>query len=214
MKHFKSVLLALLVLSLLSPACLKGDSKIKINNPDSPKGDILIVIADKDFRDEEVAVPVKVFNSAGYSVTIASPTKGKCVGMLGGKVESNLAIKDIKPENFGAVSVAGGIGSKKMLWDSKELQSAVKDFYKSGKTVGAICLSPVVLARAGLLKDKNSTVYGMEKAVSELKSHEAEYTGGKVEKSGRIVTARGPEFSKTYAQELLKVIKSVEKSSE
>ena len=47
---------------------------------------ILMVIAQQDFRDEELFEPKEVFEGAGASVFVAAPRKETATGMLGGKV--------------------------------------------------------------------------------------------------------------------------------
>ena len=62
----------------------------------------------------------------------------------------------------------------------------------------AICLAPVTLANAGLLK--NIKVTGYNAAGKYLSSKGAIYTGKSVEISDKIITACDPEASKEFAQ--------------
>ena len=130
---------------------------------------ILMVIAQQDFRDEELFKPKEVFEGAGASVFVAAPRNETATGMRGGKVQPDFAISDVNASEFDAVVVVGGSGSPKYLWDDTQLRNLVKDAYADGKVVAAICLSPVVLARAGILKGKSATVFPSSDAVAELK---------------------------------------------
>jgi len=88
--------------------------------------------------------------------------------MLGGEVQPDFAISDVNASEFDAVVVVGGSGSPKYLWDDTQLRNLVRDAYADGKVVAAICLSPVVLARAGILTGKSATVFPSTDAVAEL----------------------------------------------
>jgi len=66
----------------------------------------------------------------------------------------------------------------------------------------AIGLSPVVLAKAGILKGIKATVYPDDKAIDELKKNGAGYKNKDVITSGSIITARNPESAKKFAEEI------------
>lgn len=170
------------------------------------KGKILMVIAPKDFRDEELFEPMNIFENHGYKVDVASTRKGECVGMLGHKIYVNLTIDEVNPNDYVALVIPGGIGSKEYLWNNKKLLELVREFYEENKTVAAICLSPVVLAEAGILKGKKATVFPDKEAIEELKKYGAIYVDKGVVRDGKIVTAKSPEYARLFGLEVLKTI--------
>ncbi|MEW6574430.1 MAG: DJ-1/PfpI/YhbO family deglycase/protease [Bacillota bacterium] len=161
---------------------------------------VLLVVAPRDFRDEEFSVPRRVFEEQGAQITVASSVKGTATGMLGGAVEADVVFSEVRPADFSAVVLAGGTGSKEYLWDDKELRRVVQGTYQEGKVVSAICLSPVVLARAGCLKGKEATVWPDPAAVRELKTAGAKYVDRSVVVSGSVATARDPQSAEAFAQ--------------
>lgn len=87
------------------------------------------------------------------------------------------------------------------LWDDKELRRVVREAYRQNKVVAAVCLSPVVLARAGCLDGKKeATVYPDPSAVRELKTAGARYVVRSVVVSGNVVTARDPQSAEAFAR--------------
>jgi len=67
--------------------------------------------------------------------------------------------------NYNAIVFVGGPGTP-LLRNIVILQKIAKDAVASGKILGAICWSPTILAKAGLLKGKNATVwYGPESRI-------------------------------------------------
>lgn len=167
---------------------------------------VLLVVAPRDFRDEEFFVPRRIFEEKGAVVTVASNKKGTATGMLGGTVEPDAVFSEVRPADYDAVVIAGGAGSKVYLWDYKELRRIVREAYGQGKIVAAICLSPVVLARAGCLKGKEAAVFPDPAAVRELKAAGVKYVDRGVVTAGSIVTARDPQSAEEFARAVARLL--------
>lgn len=163
----------------------------------------VLVIAEKDFRDEEYFHPKRILEEAGVEVVTASTTTTEVSGKLGAKVEPDLLISQIEPEAYDGLIFVGGGGSEQYFNDPSA-HTLAKNFITTGKVLAAICIAPVILARAGLLSGKRATVYidGAE----ELKKSGAVYTGKAVETDGRIVTGNGPEAAGDFGRELVRLI--------
>ncbi len=121
--------------------------KLKMMYMSSKK--VLMIIAPKNFRDEEFIEPKNILEKANVEVKVASTIKGKAKGMLGVNVDVETTVDEVNPAEYDAVVVVGGSGSQTYLWDNKKVQEIVKKAESLGKVVAAICISPVVLARAG-----------------------------------------------------------------
>jgi protease I len=167
---------------------------------------ILMVIAPEDFRDEELFTPKAIFEAEGATVTIASTRLGPARGMLGGSASPDLLIADARADDYDAIVVVGGMGSPTYLWPNEALHRLLQEADARGKIIGAICLSPAVLARAGLLRGRRATVYVTEASLSELHRGGARYQEVDVVTDGRIITASGPqaaaEFGRAISAEL------------
>jgi len=92
-----------------------------------------MVIAPKNFRDEELNHPKEIFEKEGAKVTIACKQMGKSSGMLGATATPNILIKDARANDYDAVVVIGGMGSPEHLWDDTQLHRLLQDADKSGK---------------------------------------------------------------------------------
>ena len=164
---------------------------------------VALVIAAKTFRDEEYQVPKNILERAGFEVITASTTLGLAEGKLGLKVHPNILLPELAGKALDALIFVGGSGSSQYFED-KTAHELAWNFYNQGKIVGAICIAPVILANAGLLKDKKATVFpdGIEK----LQTGGAVYTGNIVEVDGRIITGCGPEAAEKFGSELLRLL--------
>ena len=160
---------------------------------------VVIAVAPERFRDEELAGPVAALKNAGIAFDIASIRAGPCTGMLGAKVYASVAFGDVDPKNYDGLVVVGGSGSEDFLWENTALVRLAIYFYETNRVVSAICLAPVVLARAGILKGKKATVYESQQSVFEMKKGKALLQPQPIVKDGRIITANGPEAAKDFA---------------
>ena len=114
---------------------------------------VALVIAEKVFRDEEYQVPKKILLEKGIEVVTASTTTGWAEGKLGARVKPDLQINELKTEELDALVFVGGGGAAQYFDDPLAHQLA-RQMEEQGKVVAAICIAPVILARAGLLQGK------------------------------------------------------------
>jgi protease I len=167
---------------------------------------LVCAIAPDKFRDEELLIPLHIFADAGIETVIASTRAGTCEGMLGASVEASVPFTAISPEDYDGIVIAGGIGSQDHLWGDNNLIALVRSFSSAGKVVAAICLSPVVLARAGVLSGKKATVFHSPGSTIELKRGGAALVDGDVVTDGMVVTANGPSASETFAKAVIDLL--------
>lgn len=160
---------------------------------------VVMIIAEKDFRDEELLEPESMLSDQGAIVTIASTTKDTVKGMLGAEVHPDMLVSEIKSEEWDAVVFVGGIGASQ-YWDDSTAHAIAKGALDAGKVLGAICIAPVTLANAGLLQGKKATCWKSEG--DKLKAKGAEYTGADVERDGKIITASGPQAAINFGLKL------------
>jgi protease I len=85
----------------------------------------------------------------------------------------------------------------------------VKNFHESRKIVAAICLSPVVLARAGILKGKKATYFESPDSFREIKGGGAVLVNKPVVVDGYIITANGSSAAQEFADAILKKITEI-----
>lgn len=67
----------------------------------------------------------------------------------------------------------------------------------------------MILARTGLLKGKESTVFKSQDTLHELKMHGAVYLDKDVVVSGRIVTGRDPKSADAFGKAVLETLEKL-----
>jgi len=167
---------------------------------------ILIAVAPEKFRDEELTVPLAAFRKAGIAADIASTRCGSCTGMMGAKTTATLTFDEVDPGQYGGLVIIGGSGSQTHLWKNGRLVQLVKNFHDSGKVVASICLAPVVLARAGILKGKKATCFESPDSLREMKGGGAVLVSKPVVVDGTVITANGPSAAQEFADSILRKI--------
>lgn len=190
---------------LASLACGSGSSSLDETHTEVTAADnkVLFVIANKDFRDEELTTPRKILEDAGFEAAIASTDTSAAKGMLGLKVKPDILIADAAAADYKALIIVGGAGSK-VLWNNENLIGLARKFSKQDKVLGAICLAPIVLANAGLLTGVDATCFsGVSK---DLEEGGANYVDRDVVVSGKIVTAAGPAAAEGFGKKLLALL--------
>lgn len=156
-----------------------------------------MIIAPKNFRDEELFDTKEELESSGNSVAIASTKTDTATGMLGGTIKPDMTIDDVNVDDYDAVVFVGGSGSS-TYFNNQRAHDIARDAYDKGKIIGAICIAPSTIANAGLLKGKRATSFPSEER--NLRSKGANYTGKPVEKDGKIITADGPRSARNFGR--------------
>jgi protease I len=165
-----------------------------------------MVIAQKNFRDEELLIPKEILENAGHKVKIASLNRGSATGMLGAKVEAEFGVHEVNSDFFDAIVIVGGSGSPTLL-ESNDVIKLVRESAEKGKVIGAICLGPMVLAKAGVLVDKQATVFKTKEAIDLLKKNGAVYKEQPLVVDGKIITANGPAVADIFGKKIAEMLK-------
>lgn len=202
MKIFRTTSLLVILFSALSVFSADDSSVRGIS-----KKRILMVIAPKNFRDEELFVPKRIFTLAGYKVVVASIKLSKAKGMLGGIVRPNILLKNVKLADYAAIVFVGGSGST-VYYDNSLARNIAVETVKKGKVLGGICLAPGIFAKAGILKGRHSTAF--KTACPLLRSKGAKCSGAKLARDKKIVTASGPDVADQFADLILKTLRKSE----
>ena len=208
----RKLLLLIFVLILLF-ACtneghVKRDPEGEVENG-GEEVKVLVVIAQDQFRDEEALEPINIFKEAGYEVTVASTSADTAKGMLGAELEPDITLDQVNPDDYDMLSITGGMGSPQYLWDNEKLHAIVRSFNDNEKVFGAICLSPVVLVKTGILDGKEATCYVTDDVKNEFENKDVTLKDDNVfVTDGRIITGNGPHAAGEYANKIIEIYKS------
>lgn len=168
-----------------------------------------MIIAFKDFKDEEYFIPQEIFDNAGARVKVASNELGVAQGAEGGEVNVDINSSDLNVSEFDAIVFIGGPGTPKNL-DNQDSYRIAKDAIAQNKLLCAICIAPAILAKASVLKNKKATVWTSalnKDAQKVLEGNGAIYQKDSIVQDGKIITADGPSVAKEFAEKILDALK-------
>ncbi|MEN9361977.1 MAG: hypothetical protein RL095_3512 [Verrucomicrobiota bacterium] len=158
-----------------------------------------LLLAD-GFEELETVAPLTILRRAGVKVDILSLSgSNTATGVRGLVLASDKAFAAASAQDYGVVVLPGGLPGAHHLRDSEELISFLQKLAPDA-VIAAICAAPIVLERAGLIRDRQVTCFPAKEP--ELGS--ARVTGARVERDGRIVTAKGAGVSIEFAFEILR----------
>jgi protease I len=163
----------------------------------------LFIIAAKDFQEQEFSRPFSVLSKDRVAITVASTVSGSAVGTDGAKARVDIQLADARVDDYDAIVFIGGPGASQYV-DDPLAHTVAQDAIKKKKLVAAICMGPLILAKAGVLKGKKATVFPT--LADKLKAEGVKYTGKPVERDGRIITADGPDSAAAFGMEILKAL--------
>lgn len=164
---------------------------------------IVMVIAPAEFKDVEYKTPRKIFENSGAVVDVASITTDEVKGVDGMVVYPDLLITDINVMDYDAIVLVGGPGAM-AYFDYEPLFAILNEMNEEGKVIGAICIAPEILARAGILEGRRATV--SKGSIGIIRALGARYWGQSVVRDGNIVTGIGPWASKSFAYSVVKAL--------
>lgn len=168
----------------------------------------IFIIAQNNFREEELFDTKKTLEEKGHTCEIASKTKGTCTGTPNGKtIQAIKSIEELKAEDYDAIIFTGGAGAIKYQNDPA-VHKIIKEANEKNKIIAAICIAPTILANTGILKGKKTTAWdaGDGKTIKQIEEKGAKYTGKDVETDGNIITANGPDASKKFGKKIAEKI--------
>jgi len=175
----------------------------------------LLFIAVPNFQEMEL---FETKNALGpdFQVQVASNTMSAINGIEGSEVVPNMFIANAVPTDFDGIVIIGGGGMFDVLYNdattTQHIVAQVKAFNTAGKLVAAICISPIVLAKAGIISGKKVTCWDDGKGTqkTELETAGATFTNESVTIDKNIITANGPPAAPEFGEAIKKYFEGEE----
>ncbi|MCA9497467.1 MAG: DJ-1/PfpI family protein, partial [Nanoarchaeota archaeon] len=167
---------------------------------------ILMLIAPNNFRDEEYFKPKRILETEGFQVYTASRGVMEARSKLGNLVKIDIDIYNVNLNNFDVLVLVGGNGC--LIYEKDQfILNLIRTAFSTGKIIASICISPRILGASGILKGKKITMWNEDGSQDRfIHSWGAEFTDADVEIDDKLITAKGPEFSKEFGMEIAEVI--------
>jgi len=168
---------------------------------------VLLVIAHKGFQPMEYFVTREVLEAAGIEVKTASDGVDTAFSSItADKAAIYVTLDDVVVDNFSGVFFIGGPGAWEFL-NNKKSYHIIREATEKCQAWGAICISPRILAAAGVLKGRRVTGWNDDSELEEILSDaKAEYVHEPVVVDGNLITADGPTAAGEFGQAIVELL--------
>ena len=167
---------------------------------------VLLIIAFQGFQPLEYEEPKKILQKAGVEVITGSDQTGTALSAIDKPVQVDIILDDVKIEDYDGVFFIGGPGALEHL-DNEKSYRIIRELSESDKAWGAICISPRILAKAGVLENKKATGWNDDGQLDDiLEQVGAEYVRQPVVADDKLVTGWGPDAAQEFGKAILKIL--------
>ncbi len=160
---------------------------------------VLVPLAD-GFEEIEAITIIDGLRRAGLEVITAGLPGTLVKGAHEIKIIADKKLEDINTDEFDVLVLPGGYPGYVNLGNSQKILNTIKNFDSQKKIICAICGSPSVLAKAGILDERKATIYpGMEKEIPRPR-------GEKVVVDENVITSQGPGTAVDFVLKIVEVL--------
>ncbi len=168
---------------------------------------ILLLIASEGYQPYEYGEPKRILEGAGYKVITTSNKSGVAQAAYdGSSTNVDLTLDEINIESGDALFLIGGPGALGHL-DNEKTHKILRDWQKTGKPYGAICISPRILTHAGVLQNKKATGWDGDRELPRIfEEGGVEYIGERVVIDDNVITGSGPEAAEEFGEAIVNLL--------
>lgn len=165
------------------------------------------ILIENGFEQVEMTEPRKALDEAGAQTSIVSPQRDKVRGWnhteWGEKYPVQVQVEQVKPDQFDALLLPGGVMNPDHLRMEPKAVEFVKAFFDAGKPVAAICHAPWTIIEAGAARGRRIASWPSLK--TDLKNAGAEWVDKEVVVDSNLVSSRKPDDIPAFNREMIKL---------
>ena len=166
---------------------------------------ILIIAAD-GYQQEEFFEPMDYMREHGATVHVASMKTEPIVADSDEKREytPEMTFSDVNVADYDGLIIPGGLKNPDTLRQQDEAVQIVRDFAEDGKTIGAICHGPWLLAEADIVEGREVTSF--PSIQTDMRNAGGKWMDGETITDNGFVTSSKPDdipsFNRKFAEEI------------
>jgi len=166
----------------------------------------MVPLAD-GFEEIEASIIIDVMRRAGLKVETVGVVGSTITGAHGVRVIADKRLMEIS-EDYDAIVLPGGSPGYVNLSRTAKIIEILKKMNDQGKIIAAVCGSPAVLAKAGILENRKATIYpGMEREIPRPRAE-------RVVVDGNIITSQAAGTTMEFALKLVEILVNKEVATE
>lgn len=169
----------------------------------------IAILATNGFEESELKSPKEAMEKEGFRVDIVSPETGEIKGWTKGNWSNaykvDRPLQGAKASEYDGLVLPGGVLNPDSLRTNEDALVFVRDFFKMGKPVAAICHAPQLLINADVVEDRTLTSY--KSIRQDLLNAGANWVDKEVVVDEGLVTSRNPGDLPAFNRKLIEEIR-------
>ena len=170
---------------------------------------VLLVIAFNGFQQVEYNTPKTMLLDAGFNVVTASNKSGIATAKDGSTTHVDITLDKVTVNDYAGIFFIGGPGAEECL-DNNTSYTIIQDAFHQHKPIGAICVAPRILAKAGILDGKYATGWNEDGLLEGIfAENRATYLPTEqVVVDSHIITATDPCAAQEFGKRIIELLQS------
>jgi protease I len=174
-------------------------------------GKRVAILATHMVEEAELVDTRRFLSDAGAETVLVAPESGEIQSFhdlersFGQTYPVELELEEADVGDFDALYLPGGVANPDMLRTIENAVQFVREFYESGKPLGAICHGPWTLVEAGVVRGR--TITSWPSLQTDLRNAGAEWVDQEVVVDQGLVSSRKPDDIPAFAAKLIEEIR-------
>ncbi len=168
---------------------------------------VAILVTD-GFEQVELTEPRKALQEAGAETVLVSPKDDRVRAWdrtdWGEEFPVDLPLREARSGDFDALLLPGGVMNPDKLRMEPDAVKMVKEFFRAGKPVAAICHGPWLLVEADVVRGRTVTSY--PSLHTDLENAGASWVDQEVVTDEGLVTSRNPDDIPAFNRKMVEEI--------
>ncbi|PKQ43838.1 type 1 glutamine amidotransferase domain-containing protein [Confluentibacter flavum] len=169
---------------------------------------IIAILATDGFEKSELFEPLQALKEQGATVDVISIKEGDIKSWddknWGETIHVDKLVKNVDASNYDALILPGGVINPDILRVNEDALIFIRDFFKEGKPVAAICHAPWLLISAGVIENREVTSFHSIK--TDVVNAGAHWRDEEVVVDSGLVTSRNPKDLPAFIDKIIEEV--------
>lgn len=164
----------------------------------------IAVLAENFYQELELWYPLMRLREEGCNVVVVGPAEQTYASKLGYPVKPDIPASEARAAMFDAVVIPGGFSSEQMR-RTRPMIDLVRQVHDQGGLVAAVCHAGLVLASAGIARDRDVTCVALVK--DDIVHAGGRYHDQAVVRDRNLITSRLPSDLHLFCKAIVEYLK-------
>lgn len=169
----------------------------------------IAILATHGFEEVELTSPKLAMEKEGFDIKIIAPESGKIKAWTDGNWSDEYKVDDVvaqvSAQDYDALFLPGGVINPDKLRIDENALDFVREFFKQGKPVGAICHGSWTLINAEVVAGRTMTSY--KSIRKDMENAGVNWVDKEVVVDNGLVTSRNPGDLEAFNKKLIEEIR-------